>query len=150
VRFAVRADPMRFERVFLRAITGHRVDGLRPRPDVTVTFDGTRGVTNVRRLPAGNIVIRFTNRSSEPASVIILAFPGTTYRRVLRFVGPPGSVVTKPPTGIEQLALLSAGPGTRTLGRATVTNGDAGVFCVVDLSDGSARVWPGGPVVIES
>ena len=146
VRFAVRADPMRFERVFLRAITGHRVDGLRPRPDVTVTFDGTRGLTSIRRLLAGNIVIRFTNRSSDPASIVILAFPRTTYRRVLRSIGPPGSVVTERPTGIEQIALLSAGPGTRTLGRATVAAGGAGVFCVVDLGDGSARVWPAGPL----
>jgi pyrimidine-specific ribonucleoside hydrolase len=149
-RFAVRADPVRFERVFLTTITGHRVEGLRPRPDVDISFDGQRCRTSVLRLPAGNIVIRFTNRSSDAASVILLAFPGTTYRRVLRFVGPPGSVVTKPPRGIEQLALLSAGPGIRAMGRATVPSGDAGAFCVVDLDDGSARVWPGASILIES
>ncbi|HET9250195.1 MAG TPA: hypothetical protein VFP13_09710, partial [Actinomycetota bacterium] len=95
---------------------------------------------------AGNVVIRFTNRSSDTASLVLLAFPGSTYRRVLRFVGPPGSVITEPPTGIEQIALLIAGPGTRTIGRAEVSAGDSGVFCVVDLGDGSARVWPAGPL----
>jgi hypothetical protein len=141
---------MRFERAFLTTIIGHRVDGLRPRPDVDVSFDGTRCLTTIRRLPAGDVVIRFANRSADTASVILLGFPGTTYRRVVGFVGPPGSIVTEPPRGIEQLALLSAGPETRTIGRATVAAGDAGVFCVVDLGDGSARVWPGGPVLVGS
>jgi hypothetical protein len=147
-RFAVRADAVGFERVFLRAITGHRVTGLRPRPDVDVSFDGRRCRIEAGRLDAGDLVIRFTNRSSDAASAILLALPGTTYRDVLRFVGPPGSTVSEPPDGVEQIGLLRVGPHARTLDRATVSHGDAAAFCLIESSDGTAKVWPGG--LIES
>ena len=149
-RFAVRADAARFERVFLQAITGRRVTGLRPRPDVDVSFDGRRCSIETRRLRAGEIVIRFANRSPDPASVIELGLLGTTYREVLRFVGPPGSTVAEPPAGVEQLGLLRAGPHARTFARAAAPAGNGGVFCLVEASDGTAKVWPAGPIRFEA
>jgi hypothetical protein len=148
-RFAVRADAARFERVFLRAITGRRVTGLRPRPDIDIRFDGRRCSTETRPHLEGDVVIRFTNRSSDAASVIVLALPGTTYQEVLHFVGPPGSTVAEPPDGVEQISLVRAGPHARTVARAAAPVGDGGVFCLIEASDGTARVWPAGPLRFE-
>jgi inosine-uridine nucleoside N-ribohydrolase len=143
-RFAVRADAVHFEHVFLRTITGHPVTRLRPRPDVDVSFDGRGCRMGTRRLHAGDIVIRFTNRSADTASVIVLSFPGTTYGQVIRFVGPPGSTVAEPPAGVEEVSVLRAGPHQRMFGRAAVAAGDGGVFCLVESSEGTAKVWPAG------
>jgi pyrimidine-specific ribonucleoside hydrolase len=149
-RFATRADGVRFERAFLASVTGTRVRGLRPRPDVDVTFDGEGCGVEGRPLHAGRIVVRFANDSDDSASVVLLMFPGTTYGEVVRFLGPPGSTVSRRPDGIRQVALLSAEPGVQTLGRAEVPAGDAGVFCGVDAGAGTARIWPGEALRIEA
>ena len=147
--FAVRADVEEFERIFLSTVAGRLVIHSRPRPDLIVRFDGRRCVVNSVVLPAGDVVVRFGNDSSDGASVVILGLPGTTYEQLVRAIGPPGSAVARRPEGVRQIGWLRAGPHVRTLGRVAAPPGDAGIFCLIESTDGTANVWPGGPIRFE-
>ncbi len=147
-RYAVRADAIGFERAFISTVSGERVKAVRPTPDLTVTFDGRRCTIDVDTLPEGDVVIALENDSPRQIEVIVAGMLRTTYGEVLEVIGPPGSVVREAPPGIVQIALLDANPRSVASTRASSEPGDAGVFCLVPVEEGAARVWPGGPITV--
>jgi pyrimidine-specific ribonucleoside hydrolase len=146
-RFAVRADGLRFERMFLSTVTGERVRDVRPAPDLSVSFDGRRCRIDRDSLDAGGVIVAFRNTSRTQAMVIVGGLTGTTYRELLDLVGEPGSVVHGAPEGVVQIAWLTAAAGARTFAAAEADPGEAGVFCFLPAGD-AARVWPGGHIRI--
>jgi pyrimidine-specific ribonucleoside hydrolase len=147
-RYATRADGLRFERAFLSTVTGRHLFRVRPVPNLVVTFNGRRCWIDRTRILSGDVVVAFRNTSSGLASVILEGLHGTTYEKLLRIVGPPGSIVRRTPKGIVQIAWLDTGPDTKMFVETRVDPGDAGVFCVVPLDEKAGRVWPGGWVQI--
>jgi inosine-uridine nucleoside N-ribohydrolase len=147
-RYAVRADAMGFERAFISTVSGEQVRAVRPTPDLTTTFNGRRCTIDADTLPEGDVVIALENDSSRPVEVIIAGLLRTTYGDVLKGIRPAGSVVREIPQGIVQIALLGAGPHSVAYARASADPGDAGVFCLVPVQEGAARVWPGGSITI--
>ena len=141
-------DAIGFERAFISTVSGERVKAVRPTPDLTVTFDGRRCTIDVDTLPEGDVVIALENDSPRQIEVIVAGMLRTTYGKVLEVIGPPGSVVREAPPGIVQIALLDANPRSVASTRASSEPGDAGVFCLVPVEEGAARVWPGGPITV--
>jgi hypothetical protein len=57
-----------------------------------------------------------------------------------------GSLVREAPKGFVPSGFLVAEPGASTLAAVDVGAGASGIFCLIEVGENAARVWPGGPL----
>jgi inosine-uridine nucleoside N-ribohydrolase len=149
VRFATAVpDPLAFEREYLSVLTGETVTQVRPKPTITISFDGERCTIEPRRLSAGNEVVAYVDERGldTEGGLLIELSEGLTYQDLRDIVGPDGSILprdTQPPTGLEVIAFVGELAEAET--RPSVVAG----MCSAGGEGEPSRVWLTAPVEVE-
>jgi pyrimidine-specific ribonucleoside hydrolase len=146
VRVATRADALAFEQAFLSALADEPVADVRPEPNLEATFDGSSCVlSEPADARAGPAVAVFRNRSGDDAVLIFVRFgDGTSYRDLVRAVGPPGSVVSGAPQGFRPVGETVASAGLDAWLAVDLKGPNVAAACAIPGDDGTARVWLAG------
>ena len=134
-------DPLAFEREYLTTLTGVPIGAMRPKPTLTVAFDGRRCTVTPTSLAAGAQDVELVGQAGANNVAILVRFHnGRSYRALRTALGPPGSRIDIEDPAIKRTDVFAWIDG---LVPVEIPHGRIAAICGTETEgeDASPRVW---------